>query len=297
VKQARRPDFQAYYSELLGDRWPSLLAAMQASSVPVAFSGQPSASLLLQPYWLDAASLYAASLLFPLTSGSVLDMCAAPGGKTLVLASNLSIGGSITANERSRARRERLRRVLNEHLSPELRARVSLTGHDASRWGLYENERYDLVLLDAPCSSERHLVQNPTHLKNWSPARSRHLAQQAYAMLLSAVAAARVGGRVLYCTCALSPLENDQVVERALLRFPGAFAPLERPETQPAATDVLAGLSLKLQPEATRHGSQIWPDANAGAGPLYFSLLEKKCPTPLSSRSVSATKSAHNDAP
>jgi 16S rRNA C967 or C1407 C5-methylase (RsmB/RsmF family) len=193
-------------------------------------------------------------------------MCAAPGGKTLVLASTLGQGGEIVANERSSQRRKRLKTVLDAHLAPALRSCVAVTGHNAAVWGLHEKNAYDRVLLDAPCSSERHLVLQPRYLAAWSPSRSRSLARQAYAMLLAALDAAKPGGLLLYSTCALLEAENDEVIRRALERRPGAFTPIA-----PLCAEKAATLSLSL--EKTRFGSLILPDTSDGAGPLYFALL------------------------
>ena len=238
-----------------------LRAALAEPAVPCEFSEN-----LLKPYYLDRASILAARALGNTGNRRVLDLCAAPGGKTLVLASTLGGEGGIVANERSADRRRRLRQVLDDHLPPGLREKVVVTGHDASRWGLYEQNLYDLVLLDAPCSSERHLVRNPGHLRDWSPARTRRLAQQALAMLLAALAAAKPGGRILYSTCALSPGENDGVIERAMRKRPGLFSSLPAEE---------AGT------EPTIYGRNVWPDRAEGTGPIYFALLEKKQDTCL----------------
>jgi 16S rRNA C967 or C1407 C5-methylase (RsmB/RsmF family) len=253
-----RPEFNTYYEDLFSTRWPKLKEALEKPGVPIGFSTN-----LRRPYYLDPASIIAAETLGETGNSLVLDLCAAPGGKTLVLASSLGPEGRIIANERSSERRRRLIKVLADHLPPDLRNRVTVTGHDAARWGLYEQDRYDLVLLDAPCSSERHLVQDPKHLASWSPARIRHLAQQAYAMLLSAVTAAKPGGKILYSTCALSPEENERVVERARDRHPGSIEvlPIEPP----------AG-------EAAKYGFHIWPDRSGGIGPIYLSLLKKSEP-------------------
>ncbi len=254
----KKPGFDEFYAALFPGRWPALRAALLAEGSPTAFSKN-----LAKPYHLDLASVAAARALGETGDSRVLDLCAAPGGKTLVLASSLGPAGRIVANERSAERRRRLKAVLDEHLPPGLRERVTVTGRDAARWGLHERDAYDLVLLDAPCSSERHLLRDPARLSTWSPARTRHLAQQAYAMLLSALEAARPGGRVLYSTCALSPEENDEVVGRAMKRRPGLFEVLrENPDGSPPG-------------EAARYGLCIWPDAAGGAGPIYYALLRK----------------------
>ncbi|MFQ3619466.1 MAG: RsmB/NOP family class I SAM-dependent RNA methyltransferase [Spirochaetales bacterium] len=253
-----RETFETFYASLYKERWISLKQALLQPTLFYSFEEN-----LRKPYFLNLASYLAAKSLGPVENRTVLDLCAAPGGKTLVLASSLGAGGAIIANERSAERRYRLKRVLEEYLYPETLARIKVSGYDAARWGLYEKEKYDQILLDVPCSSERHLLEKPSHLNKWSPARTRHLAQQAYTMTLSALMALKTGGTLLYCTCALSPYENDQVIERVLEKKAAILLPL-----QISHPDV--------QTEATPWGIYILPDLCKGAGPLYVSLLTKK---------------------
>ncbi len=248
--------FDAYYRGLFSERWAPLHEALLAPPEQIPYSRG-----LLRPYFLDRASLLAAESLEVGDGHRVLDLCAAPGGKSLVLAGAMGGRGTLTVNERSSARRARLVRVLDEHLPEEVRNRIDVTGHDAARWGLHEQNAYDRVLLDVPCSSERHLLHSPPHLDAWSPARTKHLAVQAYAMLASGFEALVPGGMLLYSTCALSPLENDRVVEK-LLRKKG-----DRCET----------LALRLpEGEETEHGLQIWPDRSGGIGPIYCARIGKR---------------------
>ena len=190
----------------------------------------------------------------------VLDMCAAPGGKSLVLASKLAGSGSLVCNDRSSQRRSRLKRVLDKHLPSPWRAVVSITSHDATKWGLYEQQAYDAVLLDAPCSSERHVFNDPKALSAWSPSRPKRLAIQQFAMLAAALEAVRVGGTVLYSTCSVSPAENEDVIEKLQVKRPGRF------EEIPCD-------SAFAEPRA--HGHIILPDASGGRGPLYYCLLRR----------------------
>ncbi|WP_455381973.1 RsmB/NOP family class I SAM-dependent RNA methyltransferase [Salinispira pacifica] len=247
--------FDRFYSELLGDRWNTLRPCLRDSGRPVALEAG-----LLRPYYLDDASVTAAQALGVQGGDTVLDMCAAPGGKTLVLATAAGPGGTVVANERSAARRARLIRVLDEHLPPDIRERVTVTGHDARRWGLHERERYDRVLLDAPCSSEAHVLGSQQHLDRWSPARTRQLAVQAHAMLAAAVDAVKPEGYVLYSTCAVSPLENDGVIERLLKRRSGVVAVCR---------------AQAPWGEPTVHGWEIMPDRAEGRGPIFFALLRR----------------------
>ncbi|MFP4206530.1 MAG: RsmB/NOP family class I SAM-dependent RNA methyltransferase [Spirochaetaceae bacterium] len=254
MKDRGEKAFEQHYEALFAARWPGLREALRAEPTYTTL-GSP----LLRPYYLDEASLIAARALPLEGAGEVLDMCAAPGGKTLVLASHMGEEAHLVANERSARRRERLQRVLDEHLPADVRLRVEVTGHDATRWGLHERDAYDRILLDVPCSAERHLLDSPGHLGRWTPARTKHLSIQAFAMLAAALDAARPGGYVLYSTCALSPQENDGVIEKASRKRSGRFLPQEvsAPWTEP-----------------THHGYRILPDSAEGRGPIYFSLLE-----------------------
>lgn len=251
-----RIGFDEFYGAIYGDRWTGLRQALLPDPQP-----EPLIEGLLAPYFLDAASVAAAKALGVTDGDEVLDLCAAPGGKTLVIATAMGSSGSLTANDRSSARRARLRRVLEEHLPAAVRDRVHVSSHDASRWGLYEQNRYDRVLVDVPCSSERHVLRSPGHLAEWTPARTKHLAIQAYAMLAAGFTALRPGGTLVYSTCTVSPGENDGVVHK-LVDKQGALVELDRAEA-PCG-------------EPTELGWIVLPDRCDGLGPLYFARLRKR---------------------
>ncbi|AEV28531.1 tRNA/rRNA cytosine-C5-methylase [Sphaerochaeta pleomorpha str. Grapes] len=247
--------FESYYRQIFEDRWPALKEALLVDRKPIAYKDGLEAE-----YYLDEASVIAAKLLDVQSKDSVLDMCAAPGGKTLVLASLLKGTGSLTANDRSSARRSRLRNVIDSHVPEVWKASISVTGHDASKWGLYEQEMYDRILLDAPCSSERHVLCDPAALKQWTPSRPKHLAIQQFAMLAAALEAVKIGGYILYSTCALIPLEDELVIEKLFSKREGRFelVPIEAPFS-----------------EKRTYGSIILPDTSGGKGPLYFCLIRR----------------------
>ncbi len=253
ASKKHRVDFNAYYREIFPERWEDLTHALREESRPVAFTEG-----LVKPYYLDAASLIPVEALEVPGAGTLLDLCAAPGGKSLCIAAAMDPEARLTANDRSASRRGRLKRVLDEHLDAALRERITVTGHDAARWGLYEESRYDRILADVPCSSERHLILDPKYLKEWSPSRSKRLAVQAYAILAAALTALKPGGILVYSTCALSPLENDQVVAKLLKRRGDEFRLLDGAEGEP-----------------TEYGRHILPDRSGGIGPIYYAKLSK----------------------
>jgi 5-methylcytosine rRNA methyltransferase NSUN4 len=195
----------------------------------------------------------------PREESEVLDMCAAPGGKSLVLTTCFP-GIRLAVNERSGRRRERLRRVLQEHLGDERASEIPVFGHDARTWFAHERDRYPYILLDVPCSSERHIISSPLHLSKWSSARSRHLAVQAFVMLASALEVLTVGGILLYSTCALTPIENDGVLEKLHKKRQDRFELLE--------------VRLPFG-EKTRYGWQVLPDTSEGRGPMYAAKIKR----------------------
>ncbi|MGI6432516.1 MAG: RsmB/NOP family class I SAM-dependent RNA methyltransferase [Sphaerochaetaceae bacterium] len=247
--------FDTLYSSMYHQRWPVLKAALKQPSTPIALSIENG-----KPYYLDEASVEAAKLL-PVKPGfAVLDMCAAPGGKSLVLASQMQGTGSLVCNDRSSARRQRLHKVLAEHLSPSLHSIIRISSHDATKWGLYEQQVYDAILLDAPCSSEQHVLQNHKALKQWSASRTKRLAIQQFAMLAAALEAVKIGSHILYCTCSVSTVENEEVIAKLHAKRSGRFE--EIPFDLEGA-------------EPLEHGAIILPDKNRGKGPLYAALIRR----------------------
>lgn len=250
----KKISFEEFYGDLYGERW---------SLIRDALLGEPGYFELCtrgeKSYFLDEASYRTALLLNPGEGDAVLDMCAAPGGKSLTLISTWpSI--NLTSNEWSSRRRERLQRVLSEHLPPDRLDRVRVTGYDALTWFRHEHDGYDRILLDVPCSSERHVFNSPRHLKQWSPSRTKRLAVQAFAMLASALEVVKKGGTILYSTCALSPAENDGVLEKLHLKREGRFR--------------LLPVHLPFG-EKSRYGWQVVPDTSQGRGPMYAAMIER----------------------
>ncbi|MBQ6125346.1 MAG: RsmB/NOP family class I SAM-dependent RNA methyltransferase [Spirochaetales bacterium] len=262
AKASGEERFEQYYGEIYGSRWPVLREALLKETNPVSLSEK-----LKEPYYMDKASILAASMLPISENNTVLDMCAAPGGKTLSIALRLNSNGKLISNDRSASRRNRLISVLDTCLSPELRAIVKVTGHDSTTWSLHEKDAYDRVLLDAPCSSERHVLTDKKALAIWSPNRPKQLAIQQFAMLAAALDAAKDDAYILYSTCSICPLENELIIEKLLRKRQGLFEEVDLKGLHPELNDSAESLS---------HGYIVLPDVQDGAGPLYFCLIRKK---------------------
>lgn len=245
-------------------------APASEEEAPAATPSPPQQELLEQPprddfgtpayYLLDEASTMIVEQLQVDGFHKVLDLCAAPGGKSIAIAQFLSPQGEIHSNEPNKERAQRLKRNLHEHI-PQNSCIFHVTQRDATTW--HNPEAFDRVLVDAPCSSERHVMHQPGGVADWDLRVTHELAKTQGALLLRALEAVKVGGIVVYSTCSISPVENDEVVEYALER---TRCHIERRKTE-----------LRLG-EATKLGWIVLPDkcpGHEGSGPMYCSSFLK----------------------
>jgi len=144
----------------------------------------------------------------------ILDCCAAPGGKTLILAER-NPEARILACESSPRRLEQLSKRLAAHAE-----RVECRLADAT--ALAEDQGFDLALADVPCSGTGTLGRNPEIRHRLHAGDFARQAERQRALLHAALCAVRPGGRVVYSTCSLEPEENEQVVAAVLAESPAA---------------------------------------------------------------------------
>lgn len=273
--------FDLYYAQIFSQRWNKLKESLLEESTPLPYNF----SKELRTYFLDKASIFAAACL-PLKNVSrILDLCAAPGGKTLVISSLMEEDANLTSNERSFDRKQRLVKVCDEHLPESIRQRVDISCSDGALWCKRKSECFQRILLDAPCSSERHVLQDQKYLSQWSPARIKTLSMEQWALLSSAYRMLEREGILIYSTCALAPKENDEVIQKLLKKFSDAkILSFESEEYKNNQYDFNT-LEEKLKKyskdfifpeyEKTELGYQILPDKQNGAGPIYFSIIYK----------------------
>lgn len=168
----------------------------------------------------DEASQLVAEIAAAAVPGAthVLDTCAAPGGKTAVLAERLP-AAQITAVDVSRRRLDVMKSLLARaapNAAEETRVRFEVA--DATRLSLDPN--YDLILCDVPCSGTGTIARNPEiRFRVDSADLARQQARQ-LAILKSSLAALAPSGRLVYSTCSLEPEENDDVIAAVLREFP-----------------------------------------------------------------------------
>ena len=260
---------------------------------------------------MDGASLLAVEMLFKSKDKNdnnndvlrILDLCSAPGGKTLVILQHLFqkfISSSnegyksveLTCNEPNFERRKRLRKVLDDYIpkafltaddTADSFIKVNVTGHDATDARVFSDESFDLILIDAPCSSDRHHIQQGTPLP--SPTASAPLVKIQQTMLLNGIRWLKSGSssRLVYATCSLNPAENDHVIDNAISHLSSEKG--EKKILTPFQV-VRPKLASSCNPEKTKWGYLILPmssssNNNRGSieqsfGPLYFASLVKK---------------------
>jgi 16S rRNA (cytosine967-C5)-methyltransferase len=161
-------------------------------------------------FYVQDPSTLAAPILLAVQPGEcVADLCAAPGGKTLVLADGLAGTGTLVSADRSPGRVSRLRENLG--LRPSSLAVVA----DSAR-PPFAAATFDAVLLDVPCSNTGVIRRRPDVRWRFSPARLAELRTLQTAILAGAAPLVRPGGRLVYSTCSIEPGENRELVERFL---------------------------------------------------------------------------------
>lgn len=196
----------------------ALAASLEAHALPggslrTALRGEVSAwpGFAEGRWWVqDAAAAIPARLLSVAPTETVLDMCAAPGGKTLQLA---AAGGRVTALDRSAGR---LKRVTENLARTGLSAEV--VAADATSWN--DRRRFDAVLLDAPCSATGTFRRHPDVLWAARPSDVASLAALQSRLLDAAGRRVKEGGRLVYCVCSLEPEEGEAQVAAFLSRTP-----------------------------------------------------------------------------
>ena len=164
-------------------------------------------------YPMNAASLLPVVALDIQPTEMVLDACAAPGGKSLAMANLIDFAfGHQIANDLSFERYMRMRRIFKDFNREEIEP-FSSPGET-----LYKDapEMFDKILLDAPCSSEKHVWQDEKGLAAWTPKRIKKLRQKQYVLFDKLLRCLKPGGRIVYSTCAITPEENEKVVAKIL---------------------------------------------------------------------------------
>lgn len=219
-------------------------------------------------YLQEPSAMSAAEALGAEPGERILDLCAAPGGKSTQLAAALQGEGLLIANEihpqRARALSENLERcaVQNAVVTNETPERLM------ERFPLF----FDRILVDAPCSGEGMFRKLPEAIEEWSPEKVTECHHMQLDILDAAARMLAPGGTLVYSTCTFAPLENEQSIASFLMRHPEfELIPLPHPEWFAPGESAWA----KPQTDDLRLTARLWPHLLEGEG-HYLAKLRKR---------------------
>ena len=160
----------------------------------------------------EAVSMLPVLALDPIPGQIILDLCASPGSKTTQICEHLGESGAVIANEVINGRVNTLVTNVRRHAAKT----VLVVHHDGRHIPKVPGTGFDGVLVDVPCTGSGTTRKNPDVWRKWRPSSGRSLHSLQYDLLSRAIAVTKPGGRVVYSTCSLDPIENEAVVSRVL---------------------------------------------------------------------------------
>ncbi len=167
-------------------------------------------------YMQEPSAASAVTVLDPRPGERVLDLCAAPGGKSTQIATALDDSGLLWSNEYVASRA----RILAQNLERMGVRRAVVSNKDSGTLCEKLSGFFDAVLVDAPCSGEGMFRKEPQALTEWSLDNIRLCAARQQEILQNAAIAVRPGGRLVYSTCTFAPEENECVIAAFLANNP-----------------------------------------------------------------------------
>ena len=229
-------------------------------------------------YPLSPSSLVPVVALSAKASDTVFDACAAPGGKTVALVVGVTAkqpwqtksiqDRPVVANDLSPERVKRLKAVVRQFNLHEV---VEVNQGPAEIVARRIDRQFTKILIDAPCSSEAHVLASPKHSSQWSHKRIKQLQQRQTNLIIALLLLLTPGGRLVYSTCAITPEENEQVCARVMSVIDPSYhmIPIDFSATVPG-NEALAGYGME-----TECGWRVWPDIH-GFDPMFVAVWERK---------------------
>lgn len=221
-------------------------------------------------YIQEPSAMAVVSLLDPKQGERVLDLCAAPGGKTTHIASRLNGKGLLVSNEIHPARAK----ILSQNVERMGIGNAIVTNEDSGSLAEFFPEFFDCMVVDAPCSGEGMFRKDEQARNEWSEANLRLCAERQQEILDNAAKMLKPGGRMVYSTCTFAPEEDEDGIAAFLERHPEfSVVCLEKDEVPEGLSSGHPEWSRGHNPEL-QNTFRIWPHKSEGEG-HYLALLRK----------------------
>ncbi|MFT9848131.1 RsmF rRNA methyltransferase first C-terminal domain-containing protein [Aneurinibacillus sp. REN35] len=221
-------------------------------------------------YIQEPSAMSPAAVLDVCPGEKVLDLCAAPGGKTTQLAAAMQGQGVLVTNDNNPNRVKALTKNVELY---GIRNAV-VTNETPDRLAAVFSGYFDKILVDAPCSGEGMFRKEPEMVKSWSEAAISTCVVMQRTILADAAQMLRPGGRLLYSTCTFAPEENEQMIAAFLEQHPDfSVVPIKIQhgwEHGRIEWTTLGAASVQIEGTA-----RLWPHRLQGEG-HYVALLQKE---------------------
>ncbi|MFC4619325.1 RsmB/NOP family class I SAM-dependent RNA methyltransferase [Camelliibacillus cellulosilyticus] len=219
-------------------------------------------------YMQEPSAMVVAEVLDPKPGEKVLDLCAAPGGKTTRIAAKMENAGVLIASDIHPKRVK----VLSENIERIGARNTIVINETPERLAERFHHYFDRILVDAPCSGEGMFRKDPEAMIYWSPehviqcaALQRNILDHAYTML-------REGGTLVYATCTFSTEENEKQIAAFLERHPDmTIVPIQKPQGVEDGVPAWTTANLAV----ARGAARLWPHHIKGEG-HFVVRLEKR---------------------
>ncbi|MEY8441309.1 RsmF rRNA methyltransferase first C-terminal domain-containing protein [Lactobacillaceae bacterium 24-114] len=239
--------FKEKYERLLGDEFPSFLEALNGEHesgfrvnplkpgqaekstkkatgkipyVPTGYYGQVNGKSLDHVtgwvYSQEPSAMYVGEVVDPQPGEKVLDLCAAPGGKSTHLISLMKDTGLLVANEIFPKRAK----ILAENLERWGTRNTVVTSESPDKLEKQFPQFFDRILIDAPCSGEGMFRKEPAGIEYWTPEYPAECANRQRKIIASAMKMLKPGGTLVYSTCTFAPEEDEENAEWILQNYP-----------------------------------------------------------------------------
>lgn len=166
-------------------------------------------------YSQDPSAMFPAYVAQVKPGDKVLDLCAAPGGKSTGLGEGLKNSGVLVANEISSSRAK----ILRENIERWGISNAIVTSESPDKLAPHFLHYFNKILVDAPCSGEGMFRKNPDATNYWSPEYVATCAERQKEILEEALKMLQAGGQLIYSTCTFSPEEDEQIVQWLVDRY------------------------------------------------------------------------------